>query len=274
MKNPRPVIHRCASMVCLLAASAVLLPACDSAPKDGAAGNGDGQGQSLRDRVADGYASVFGGGQLAPIKGLSLGMPIDQAVTVMNAEAGPIWAATLGKAEEKPFKVLRISGEEMQQIRLQLIQLVSAATMQLYRVDPADKSDIFIVVPSTAPDRADDLKAAGLSVLKSVLFTGFFAWADADGKVKLFIIGPTLSNALFDASFMPMDQFADRFKDAYDIPKWEQTTEPGSGSVYVYEAAAGPSVALAEDSLARRTIVVWDSRQEAPVGKPGKGDFD
>ena len=81
---------------------------------------------------------------MSPIKGLKLGMPIEEAVAVMNEKAGPIWAATMGKPSAQPYKVMRIPGENMQQLRLQLIQLMSLATMQLYRVDPADTQDIFI----------------------------------------------------------------------------------------------------------------------------------
>jgi hypothetical protein len=258
----------------LVAMSALIVVGCDSAPGDARPGARDTAEASLTDRVKGSVGALFGDADLPPIKGLTLGMPIEEAVRVMNEKAGPIWAQTLGKPAPAPFKVMRISGEHMAQLRLQLIQLVSAATMQLYRVDPADTRDLFIVVPSTAPDTPDDLKAIGMGVLQSVLFTGFFAWADADGKVNLFIIGPTLCNALFDASFMPMEQFAAKFGDAYEISKWQTAEEPGTGKLFLYESAAGPSVALTEDPLMRRTVVVWDSKAGPSVGTPGQGAFD
>lgn len=219
-------------------------------------------------------AQFWGGGELPPIKGLTLGMPIEEAVAVMNEKAGPIWAATMGQASANPYKVMRIPGENMQALRLQIIQLMSLATMQLYRVDPADTQDLFIVVPSTAPDTAQDLGEVGSGVLQSLLFTGFFAWAGADGKVNLFIIGPTLCNALFDASFMPMEQFAKKFADAYNIPSWSEPENSDANQLLLYEASSGQSVALANDDLGRRTLVVWDTTTKTPAQQGGKGSFD
>lgn len=219
-------------------------------------------------------AQFWGGGELAPIKGLTLGMPIDEAVAVMNEKAGPIWAATMGQASANPYKVMRIPGENMQALRLQIIQLMSLATMQLYRVDPADTEDLFIVVPSTAPDTAQDLGQVGSGVLQSLLFTGFFAWAGEDGKVNLFIIGPTLCNALFDASLMPMEQFAKKFADAYSIPRWSEPQDPDATQVLLYESSSGQSIALAADDLGRRTLVVWNAKSATPVQPGGKGAFD
>ena len=222
----------------------------------------------------DSYSQLWGGEGLSPIKGLTLGMPIGEAVAVMNEKAGPIWAATMGQASANPYKVMRISGENMQALRLQIIQLMSLATMQLYRVDPADTQDLFIVVPSTAPDTAQDLGQVGSGVLQSLLFTGFFAWAGEDGKVNLFIIGPTLCNALFDASFMPMDKFAEKFADAYNIPNWEQSDDPEATRLLTYESSAGPSVALADDELGRRTLVVWNAKRSVPIQPGSKGSVD
>lgn len=222
----------------------------------------------------DSFGQLWGGGGLSPIKGLKLGMPIEEAVAVMNEKAGPIWAATMGKPSAQPYKVMRIPGENMQQLRLQLIQLMSLATMQLYRVDPADTQDIFIVVPSGGPDTAKDLGEVGVGVLQSLLFTGFFAWAGADGNVNLFIIGPTLCNALFDASFMPMDKFAEKFADAYNIPQWEKSDDPEATRLLTYESSAGPSVALADDELGRRTLVVWNAKRSVPIQPGSKGSFD
>lgn len=219
-------------------------------------------------------AQFWGGGELAPIKGLTLGMPIDEAVAVMNEKAGPIWAATMGQASASPYKVMRIPGENMQALRLQIIQLMSLATMQLYRVDPADTQDLFIVVPSTAPDTAQDLGQVGSGVLQSLLFTGFFAWAGQDGKVNLFIIGPTLCNALFDASFMPMEQFAKKFADAYKIPRWGKPQDSDAAQLLLYESSSGQSIALADDDLGRRTLVVWNAKSATPVQTGSKGAFD
>jgi len=219
-------------------------------------------------------AQFWGGGDLPPIKGLTLGMPIEEAVVVMNEKAGPIWAATMGQASANPYKVMRIPGENMQALRLQIIQLMSLATMQLYRVDPADTQDLFIVVPSSAPDTAKDLGEVGSGVLQSLLFTGFFAWAGADGKVNLFIIGPTLCNALFDASFMPMEQFAKKFADAYKIPRWSEPENADANQLLLYEASTRKSIALANDDLGRRTLVVWDAATKTPIQQGGKGSFD
>ena len=135
----------------------------------------------------DSYSQLWGGEGLSPIKGLTLGMPIGEAVAVMNEKAGPIWAATMGQASANPYKVMRISGENMQALRLQIIQLMSLATMQLYRVDPADTQDLFIVVPSTAPDTAQDLGQVGSGVLQSLLFTGCHVHSHArlEGAVVL-----------------------------------------------------------------------------------------
>jgi len=220
-------------------------------------------------------AQLWGGGKLAPIKGLTLGMPIQEAVAVMNQKAGPIWAATMGKTVATPYKVMRIPGEDMKKLRLQIIQLVSLATMQLYRVDPADTQDIFIVVPSSAPETARDLGEVGSSVLQSLLFTGFFAWSGADGKMNLFIIGPTLCNALFDvAPTMGMDQFAEKFADAYKISRWSKPDNEDGNHLLLYESSSGHSIALADDDLGRRTLVVWDATSNAPVPSKGKGSFD
>lgn len=219
-------------------------------------------------------AEMLAGAGLPPIKGLTLGMPIEQAVAVMNEKAGPIWAATMGKTAATPYKVMRIPAESMQSLRLQLIQLMSLATMQLYRVDPTDTQDLFIVVPSAAPDTAKDLAEVGTSVLQSLLFTGFFAWAGSDGKVNLFIIGPTLCNALFDASFMPMEQFAAKFADAYNIPRWTKPEEPEANQFLLYQSSAGPSLALVSDDLNRRTLVVWNAGDKPPTRPAGRGSFD
>lgn len=107
-----------------------------------------------------------------------------------------------------------------------------------------------------------------------MLFTGFFAWAGEDGKVNLFIIGPTLCNALFDASFMPMEQFAKKFADAYSIPRWSEPQDPDATQVLLYESSSGQSIALATDDLGRRTLIVWNAKSATSVQPGGKGAFD
>jgi hypothetical protein len=146
--------------------------------------------------------------------------------------------------------------------------------MQLYRVDPTDKQDLFIVVPANAPDQAKDLNEVGAGVLQSLLFTGFFAWAGADGKMNLFIIGPTLCNALFDASFMSMDNFADKFSKAYNIPQWSKVDGSDGNQILLYESSGGPSLALTNDDLNRRTLVVWNSISSFPGRPANRGAFD
>jgi hypothetical protein len=219
-------------------------------------------------------AETWEDGGLPPIKGLKLGMPIKEAVAVMNERAGPIWVATMKASSAQPYKVMRIPGESMQHLRSRIIQLMSLVSMQLYRIDPTDTQDIFIVVPSSSPDTAKDLGQVGVGVLQSLFRTGFFAWAGADGNVNLFIIGPTLCNALFDASSMPMDKFAEKFADAYNIPQWKKSDNPETNSVLTYESSAGPSVALAEDKLGRRTIVVWSANAAVPIQPSNQRSFD
>lgn len=219
-------------------------------------------------------AETWEDGGLPPIKGLKLGMPIKEAVAVMNERAGPILVTTMKASSAQPYKVMRIPGESMQHLRSRIIQLMSLVSMQLYRIDPTDTQDIFIVVPSSSPDTAKDLGQVGVGVLQSLFRTGFFAWAGADGNVNLFIIGPTLCNALFDASSMPMDKFAEKFADAYNIPQWKKSDNPETNSVLTYESSAGPSVALAEDKLGRRTIVVWSANAAVPIQPSNQRSFD
>lgn len=220
------------------------------------------------------FAETRENGSLPPIKGLKVGMPINEAMAVMNEKARPIWAATMKASSAKPYKVMRIPGESMQQLRLQLFQLMSLVTMRLYRIDPTDTQDIFIVVPSSSPDTAIGLGQVGVGFLQSLFRYGFFAWAGADGNVKLFIIGPTLCNALFDTSTMPMDKFADQFADAYKIPRWEKSDDRENNGLLTYDSPAGQSVALAEDKLGRRTVVVWQTKDGISIESKNKKSFD
>jgi hypothetical protein len=217
------------------------------------------------------FAETRDNGGLPPIKGLKVGMPINEAADVMNEKARP---ATMKASSAKPYKVMRIPGESMQQLRLRLIQLMSLVTMRHYRIDSTDTQDIFIVVPSSSPDTAIGLGQVGVGVLQSLFRSGFFAWAGADGNVKLFIIGPTLCNALFDASTMPMDKFADQFADAYKIPRWEKSDDRENNGLLTYESPAGQSVALAEDKLGRRTVVVWQTKDGISIESKNKKSFD
>ena len=217
------------------------------------------------------FAETRDNGGLPPIKGLKVGMPINEAADVMNEKARP---ATMKASSAKPYKVMRIPGESMQQLRLQLIQLMSLVTMRHYRIDSTDTQDIFIVVPSSSPDTAIGLGQVGVGFLQSLFRYGFFAWAGADGNVKLFIIGPTLCNALFDASTMPMDKFADQFADAYKIPRWEKSDDRENNGLLTYESPAGQSVALAEDKLGRRTVVVWQTKDGISIESKNKKSFD
>ena len=217
------------------------------------------------------FAETRDNGGLPPIKGLKVGMPINEAADVMNEKARP---ATMKASSAKPYKVMRIPGESMQQLRLQLIQLMSLVTVRHYRIDPTDTQDICIVVPSSSPDTANGLGQVGVGVLQSLFRSGFFAWAGADGNVKLFIIGPTLCNALFDASTMPMDKFADQFADAYKIPRWEKSDDRENNGLLTYESPAGQSVALAEDKLGRRTVVVWQTKDGISIESKNKKSFD
>ena len=217
------------------------------------------------------FAETRDNGGLPPIKGLKVGMPINEAADVMNEKARP---ATMKASSAKPYKVMRIPGESMQQLRLRLIQLMSLVTIRHYRIDSTDTQDIFIVVPSSSPDTAIGLGQVGVGVLQSLFRSGFFAWAGADGNVKLFIIGPTLCNALFDASTMPMDKFADQFADAYKIPRWEKSDDRENNGLLTYESPAGQSVALAEDKLGRRTVVVWQTKDGISIESKNKKSFD
>lgn len=212
---------------------------------------------------------------LAPIKGLKLGMPINEAVTIMNERARPIVEGSLGEDPGTLYKVMKIPGEDIGKIRKNLIRAVSLMTMRFYNVPPVDNQDLFIVVSGSAPDTAQDLADVGFGVFKSLLITGFFAWAGPDEKVNLFVIGPTLCNALFDAENISMDEFAQKFKKAYNVPSWEEMTDEQSGGrVMLYKSSSGPSVALADDGLGRRTVVVWDSTPAQPIQIRGQGSFD
>jgi hypothetical protein len=94
----------------------------------------------------------------------------------------------------------------------------------------------------------------GFGVFKSLLITGLFAWAGADEKVQLFVIGPTLCNAPFDAENISMDEFAQRFKKAYNVPSWEELTEEqGGGRVMLYKPSSGPSERSRPGCLPERT---------------------
>lgn len=220
------------------------------------------------------FAETREDGGLPSIKGLKLGMPIHEAVAVMNEKAGPIWAATMSKRTAQPFKVMRIPGEGMQQLRLQLLQLVSIASMQLHRVDSAGAQDLFIVVPSTGPDTAHDLMQVGSGILRSILYTGFFAWAGEDERVNLFIIGPTLCNALFATNSISIDEFSSNFAKAYHIPHWSQDQDLDGMRLLIYESSSGQSIALTNDSMERRTLVIWYTQKSMPKAANSQGNFD
>jgi len=216
------------------------------------------------------FAKAEEDGNLPPIKGLKLGMPIHEAVAVMNEKAGPIWAATTNKPSAHPYKVMRIPREGMHHLRLQLFQLMSMVTMQLYDFDSGGTEDLLMVVPSTAPDTADDLKQVGSGILRSIFYTGFFAWAGADGKVNLFIVGPTLCNALFAANSISMEKFSSNFSKAYHIPHWSQDQDLDGMRLLIYESSSGQSIALTNDSMGRRTLVIW----HMPKAAESQGNFD
>jgi hypothetical protein len=226
--------------------------------------------------VSSGFAQIWPFNRdLAPIKGLKLGMPIGEAVANMNERARPIVEGSMGEDPGTLYKTMKIPGEDIGKIRKNLIRAVTMMTMRFYNVPPVDNQDLFIVVSGNAPDTAQDLADVGFGVFKSLLITGFFAWAGPDEKVNLLVIGPTLCNALFDAENISMDEFAQRFKKAYNVPSWEELTEEqGGGRVMLYKSSSGPSVALADDGLGRRTVIVWDSTPAQPIQIRGQGSFD
>jgi hypothetical protein len=270
-----PLLH-CLRPFALVAVFCLVLAntGCRKNPSDGDEQNtASGSGGSL-EKISDGISQVLGRGQLPPIKGLSLGMPIYDAVAVMNEKAGPLWADNLGRQSVQPYKVMKVPANSMEELRLQIKQLMALATMQLYAADPLKPQDLYIVVPSNGPDTAQGLADVGIGVLQSLLLTGFFAWSGEDGKINMFIIGPTLGNALFNVSpLMSTEQFAGKFAEAYNI-SWSQPDDIESANAYLYESSSGQCVALTGDELQRRTVVVWDSTTSAPMTPAGGGSFD
>lgn len=258
-------------------------------------------------RLAGGIASVClltlsccgaqaGSDELPPIKGLRIGMPIEQAVEAINERAGPIMAGSVemlqagadpaekprARPDEtdtraqafRPFKVMRVPAERVAELRRELFVLLSLMTMQFYQAEPSVDEDFFMVVPANWPDTATDVGEVGLGLVQALLVSGFFAWGDAEGRVNLFLIGPTLGNALFDAAFMSSEEFASRFARAYDIPRWTTVDESSGSELLIYESAGGPSVALVTDALNRRTVVVWNKALATEVPARGEGAFD
>ncbi len=258
----------------ILAAAVLSMSACDVRPESAASSPTDTPQVSEFSSDRTPLSTPPQDSGVRSIKGLWLGMPITEAVSIMNRRGTPSLAQGAEPAESAAFKVARISGKQVQQMRLSIAQLVSAATARTDRVTPADTRDLFIVVPASSPDTTDDLAAVGFGILQSVLFTGFFAWADTDGKVKLFVVGPTLCDSLFGSSAMSMSEFAEQFGSAYSVARWQVEASPAAGKLFLHESDDGAGVALTEDSFGRRSVVIWDAGITGSPGTNGAGAFD
>jgi hypothetical protein len=212
---------------------------------------------------------------IPPIKGISLGMPIKEAVDKMNQRVGPMLASLTGGEPISPYKLMRIPSGQMLKLRRELYSLVSLATMQLHPVEASEVEDLYIVVPQRTADATGDLGTVGVGVLQSVLLTGFFAWSGEDEKVKMFLFGPTICGALFDAQNMDTDEFIKKFSEAYNLGKFDesQKAEKVGARFFTKRERDGSEVAISQDEIGRLSLVVWNSFEKHFKNKT-EGSFD
>jgi hypothetical protein len=217
----------------------------------------------------------FAQSSIPPIKGISIGMPINEAVDKMNEKVGPMLASLTGGEPAAPYKLMKVPAGEMDNLRRDLNSLMTLVTMQLHPVSGSKSEDLYLVVPQRTADNGSDLKAVGVGVLQSVFLTGFFAWSGEDGKVRMFLIGPTICGALFDAQGMETNAFVKKFSAAYKLGKFEEHSVSGkyAARFLTHKATDGTTVAISQDELNRRSVVVWSAANKN-ASKAQEGSFD
>jgi hypothetical protein len=220
-------------------------------------------------------STVHAQSSIPPIKGISLGMPINEAVDKMNQKVGPMLASLTGGGPLAPYKLMKIPAGAMLKLRRDLYSLISLATMQLHPVKVSDVEDLYIVVPQRTADSNGDIGTVGVGVLQSILMTGFFAWSGQDGKVRMFLFGPTICGALFEAQEMDTDAFMKKFSAAYNLGKFEENQKAGkiAARFFTKKEADGSEVAISQDEIGRKSLVVW-SAMDRNSKKNTEGSFD